>query len=304
MLVESIALRTKVPTEKLLRIASNASRRYHEFPILKRDGTERIIAHPSRPLKALQRFLARNIFGQAPVHFAATAYVKGASIRENAERHASSRFTVRLDFENFFPSFDDASVSEFVKSLSIERSIPISERDIRFICKIVCRDGVLPIGAPSSPRITNAMMHEFDARVSEFSETSAVIYTRYADDIFLSGNDSELLMRCVGQVRQLVTEHRIPALRLKESKTLYLSKASHRSITGLVITPDGAVSLGRDRKREIRTLIYLALNGKMRPEKYSYICGLIAFSYGVEPEFIRRINLKYSINVMEWIKNL
>lgn len=304
MLIDSIASRTRVSREKLLRIASNASRRYHEFTIPKRDGTDRTIAHPSRPLKALQRFLARNIFGLAPVHPAATAYMKGSNIRENASRHANSRFTVRLDFADFFPSFDSTSILEFVKMLSETHSIPLTDVDLGFICKIVCRNGFLPIGAPSSPKITNAMMFKFDKDISEFSDGVGVIYTRYADDIFLSGNDHEILMQSVGQVRLLVAAHELPRLRLKEEKTLHLSRAGHRSVTGLVITPDGFVSMGRGRKREIKTLVYLAINGQLDAERRSYLSGLLAFSYGVEPEFIARINAKYSIDAMAWLKKL
>lgn len=304
MLIESIASRTRVPPDKLRRIAANASRRYHEFTILKRDGTERIIAHPSRPLKALQRFLARNLFGLAPVHSAATAYMKGSNIRDNAARHAHSKFTVRLDFAEFFPSFNAASVSNFVMSLSEKHLVPLTEDDVKFVCSIVCRHGFLPIGAPSSPKITNAMMFDFDESAFQFASDLGAVYTRYADDIFVSSNDHELLLRCVGQLRRLVAEHSLPSLRLKEEKTLHLSRAGHRSITGLVITPDGSVSLGRDRKREIRTLVYLALNGSLKAEDRLYLSGILAFCYGIEPDFIDRIGKKYTIDVMQWLKTL
>ena len=185
MLVDAIASRTKVPAAKLWQIAANASRRYHEFSIQKRDGTPRIIAHPSRPLKALQRFLARNIYGLAPVHRAAAAYVKGSNIRANAAQHAGSKFTVRLDFADFFPSFDSESVKAFTKELCEQSSIPLSVEDLTFISNIVCRNGCLPIGAPSSPKITNAMMFKFDCSVERICNPMQIIYSRYADDIFL-----------------------------------------------------------------------------------------------------------------------
>ena len=66
----------------------------------------------------------------------------------------------------------------------------------------------------------------------------------------------------------------------------------------------GFVSMGRDRKREIKTLVYLAVNGLLNAERRSYLSGLLAFSYGVEPEFITRINAKYSIDAMAWLKKL
>lgn len=302
MLIESIAARAKVDPDDLRRIASNASRRYHEFEISKRDGTPRIIAHPSRPLKALQRFLARNIFSLSPVHPAATAYVKGSSIRKNAEIHAHSHFTIRLDFSRFFPSFDELSVQSFTSEICYRNSIPISDEDLKFVVKIVCRSGSLPIGAPSSPRITNAMMFDFDNAVFSYCENANVVYTRYADDIFLSGIEKNKVASCANHIRYMVSQHSRPKLMLNNEKTLYLSRAGHRSITGLVITPDGQISIGRSRKREIKTLAYLAINGKLNSAEGKYFSGLIAFCHDVEPDFIRRLNKKFDCDILSFVK--
>ena len=304
MLIESIAARAKVDPDDLRRIASNASRRYHEFEIAKRDGTPRIIAHPSRPLKALQRFLARNIFGLAPVHPSATAYVKGSSIRNNAEVHAASHFTTRLDFSSFFPSFDSGSIKSFTREICGTNSAPLSEEDLNFVVRIVCRNGSLPIGAPSSPRITNAMMFQFDESAYHYCNVLNVTYTRYADDIFLSGMDKSNIKSCADRIKYLINHHARPKLFLNEAKTLHLSRAQHRSVTGLVITPEGKISIGRDRKREIKTLAYLALNEKLTSEKRKYFSGMIAFCHDVEPDFVEGLNKKFDCDFLSLIKEI
>lgn len=148
------------------------------------------------------------------------------------------------------------------------------------------------------------MMFDFDCSVDEICKPRRVVYSRYADDIFLSGNNKAVLNQCVQMVRLQVQTHRVPQLRLKEEKTLHLSKANHRSVTGLVLTPQGSVSIGRDRKREIKTLIHLAVQGSLNFEQRKYISGLIAFCNDVEPDFVARINQKFGIDVMSLIKTL
>ena len=304
MLIEAISTRTKVPVASLRKIAASASRRYFEFTIQKRDGTERLIAHPSRPLKALQRWIARNVVGLAPVHPAATAYAKGSKISRNAELHAATKFTTRLDFREFFPSFDSVSVGEFFRKISADNSLNFSDDDINFATKIVCRSGRLAIGAPSSPKITNAMMFEFDTLVAGEAANLNAVYTRYADDIFLSGFDFLIVRQLEEKIRKIVDDQKAPKLVLKEEKTLHLSRAQHRSVTGLVITPDGAVSIGRARKREIKTLVHLGLHDKLKAGDRARLAGLIAFVSDVEPLFLIALSRKFSVDVRQWAKSL
>lgn len=302
MWVDAISARANVSTDALWRIANSASRRYFEFTIKKADGSDRLIEHPSRSLKALQRLISRNLVSKAPVHDAATAYSKGAKISENAVRHAGSDFTTRLDFANFFPSFDIESVRQFFREVSERNSVGLNDADLDFITKIVCRNGRLVIGAPSSPKITNAMMYNFDEAVSKLAASAGVIYTRYADDIYISAFEKDLLPDVERQIRDLVSGHRRPALLLKEKKTLYLSRAGHRSVTGLVLTPNGQVSIGRARKREIRTLLYLALNGKLTRGDTQRLVGLLAFAYDNEPDFVTSLSRKFGTDVVGWFK--
>lgn len=122
------------------------------------------------------------------------------------------------------------------------------------------------------------MLFEFDRMASEFCENLLVVYTRYADDIFISANDLTSLNTAKSQIELMVASHKTPKLRINRKKTLHLSKANHRSITGVVMTTDGYISIGRERKREIKTLTHLALENKLDANRLSYLSGLISYA--------------------------
>jgi hypothetical protein len=169
----------------------------------------------------------------------------------------------------------------------------LTAEDIRFVGNIVCRHGRLTIGAPSSPSITNCMMFEFDTRLHEFCVQRSLIFTRYADDIFVSADDPNSLTGVEQAI--LASKRGIPhlAIRLNRRKTTYLSKKYNRTVTGVVITSDHKLSIGRARKREIKSLVHDWINGKLAPEGVSYLRGLVAFGIDIEPSLKSRLMQKY-----------
>lgn len=293
MLVELLSRTSNIPEAKLLSLSSSASRRYKVYTIPKRTGGERTIEHPSKELKAIQRWIVQALITRFPLHESATAYRKGTGIRANAERHRTTKFTNRYDFASFFPSFSQARVVRYVAEQSKAIGMEVSDRDLEFVGNIVCRNGRLTIGAPSSPAITNAMMFEFDRRMHEECHATGLVYTRYADDLFVSSFESGQLE---GLENVIVKSKRgIPHLRLRlnHRKTAYLSKKYRRVIAGVVITPQHTLSIGRERKREIKSLIHQWINGDINMERFYYLKGLFAFAIDIEPDFEARLIAKY-----------
>lgn len=304
MLLETLSNRSRVAIADLEGIAASASKRYKVYPIAKRTGGVRLISQPSRTLKVIQRWIVRHVLSASPVHPSATAYEKGSSILDNALRHVGTNYTTRLDFKDFFPSFDDNSIFSFLNDMVSQKSAILTEKDIAFAVKILCKDGRLTIGAPSSPKLTNIMMFDFDKDVTEHASIVGYIYSRYADDIFISGYEKEIVKAGEAYVRSVLSERKKPMLRLNEKKSIYLSRASHRSITGLVLTPDGKVSLGRERKREIKSLIHRVKENGLNPVDRARLAGLIAFSNAVEPSFLVSLSQKYQMDALTWSKQI
>src|SRR5438067_12922461 len=103
-LLDELVAHLRIGPLELMRIIQTAPARYKQYTIPKRSGGLRIIAQPSRELKALQRYVLQTKLSQFPIHQAATAYIKNRNILYNAEKHKDNRVIMKLDFTDFFPS--------------------------------------------------------------------------------------------------------------------------------------------------------------------------------------------------------
>ncbi len=304
MLLERLKKQSGLSDSQLERLAATASKRYKVYQIPKRTGGARTIEQPTQEIKAIQRWLVRALIGRFPVHSCATAYKNGASIRENAFRHAKSNFTLRVDFKSFFPSFSAEHVERFLREKSTAYNIEISAGDIYFARRIVCRREALTIGAPSSPGLTNAMMCDFDTAVSSWCLGQECVYTRYADDIFISTQQPGLLNDALSVVIDCAEQYRFATLVLNNEKTAFLSRKYRRSITGIVITTARDVSIGRDRKARLKSEIYRYAEGRLSAEQLERVRGMLAFARDVEPTFYATVIRKYGRATIEGIEAL
>lgn len=302
MLIERLCKQTGLAASQIERYAETASKRYKTFPIDKRDGSQRLISQPSKEIKALQRWLIRVVFQIFPIHAVSTAYSKGSSIRGNAIRHIESNFTLRMDFKDFFPSFSSEGIEKFLKRMNQDMDIGLSERDISFATRVSTRYGALTVGAPSSPILTNAMMYTFDEKLATWAVERDVTCTRYADDIFLSARKPEALGEAGKIVAKLAKEHPYADLHINNEKTTFLSRRNRRSITGLIVTPSREISIGRGRKRKLKTMIYLYGRGELDAEARQYLQGMLAFVSDVEPTFRDALLRKFGSEALQVIE--
>lgn len=294
-LLRSCAQTTGLTLQEVAKIAATGPKRYKVYQIPKRSGGARTICHPSRELKALQRVFLRELLRDLPVHACATAYKKGSSIRENAAAHAESRVILKMDFENFFPSI---KIKNWI-AYCAEHLGHWSGGDVDFSLHVLFWGGggyqpnCLSIGAPTSPLISNALMYDFDVAMAKFASDHGLKYTRYADDITISSMGVLDREACLNAVETALANAKFVQLKLNQAKTRLASKATSRRVTGLVISNDGQVSLGRDRKREISAMVHHALTGKLSPDELYKLGGLLSFASDVEGGFLIRLKKKY-----------
>jgi RNA-directed DNA polymerase len=289
MLLETIQGYTKLSPELLSWYALTASKRYKVYKIPKRIGGERTIEQPSRQIKSLQRILNKILFERFPVHPSSTAYRKGGNIKKNAAIHLKSNFTLHADLESFFPSFKAADIIHFLN----EKSNLLDIKLVDFVSKVVCRNGALTIGAPSSPILTNIMMFDFDVQLAEWCDEHNLVYSRYADDLFISSREADRLGHALAKVRKTLKNFKFGQLNVNEKKLTFLSRRYRRTITGLVVTPDRKLSIGLARKTAMKSKIHKFRNGKLAKEEIGNLIGMIAFARDVEPEFYDTLCRKY-----------
>ena len=269
---------------------------YKIYYIDKRNGGKREIAQPARETKLLQYWVIDNVLHEFPVSKFAVAYRKKISLKVNAEKHKGSKYLAKFDFRSFFPSIK----GEDLRPLLEEQFADVwGSRDLRDVIRICFRkkrgagNFYLSIGAPSSPFISNVVMYKFDNLLAERLHEKGIVYTRYADDITLSANKEGVLFEAPEILKKVMNENRSPRLELNESKTVFTSKKYQRRVTGLVLTNDGKVSIGRQRKRMISAMVHRFKSGRLDGDEAMVLKGWLAYSMDVEPDFVARLINKY-----------
>ena len=297
MILEEMARQLVLPVPFLEKLALTASFRYKEYRIPKKTGGERTIHHPARELKLLQKWLLQHVLASLPIHPAATAYVKDASIRRNAEMHAAHNYLLRVDFQDFFPSLKGTDVVAVLRANQpTAAATGVTAQDIDFMRKILCRFDSLTIGAPTSPQISNAIMFECDTTWSGIAQDLDVTYTRYADDLYFSTNRANILSELFERLRESLKERGTPILQINNKKTTFSSRKRRRLVAGLILTCDRKISIGRRKKRHLKSLVWKLRQKQLAPDEIASLRGWIAYLRSVEPSFVLSLQQKYNLD--------
>jgi len=309
---KAIANDLSIP-ESLIDEAINVARTHVKvFRINKRSGGTRQIFHPSKKLKTIQYWLMHSIFSQIPVHNASMAYRDGISILHNAKKHRLSRFFLKMDLKDYFPSI---SFDDFIPILRAwhksEKPKWILDQGAEQLIKMVCfyKNDRLAIGYPSSPIISNIVMGEFDSRVSELiadEKYGKMIYTRYADDLVFSTNIKGSCVELRKEIINLVQTTVSPNISVNHAKTrLGSSTGGSASVTGLKVCSNGHITIHKKQKDHIRLLLSLYKNDRLKPEEQMSLLGHLSYCHYVAPDFYTKLSKKYFKEIHELhIKNL
>lgn len=287
-----------------------APHRYKTYEVTKRNGSgKREIAQPSKELKYVQKLILGkyDLMQDLPIHKAAMAYRKNIGIQDNAFMHKDNQYVLKMDFSNFFPSI---APSDLISHIEKHKKIQLDDKETKnlgrlfFYAKEKNEDLVLSIGAPSSPYISNTLMYDFDVLVQEICDKNKVVYSRYADDLTFSTNTKDVLFKFPELVEGMVGEIMYPGLLINNKKTVFLSKGTNRNVTGLVISNEGNVTIGRDKKRIIKSMVYKYSQGQLEPEnEIPYLKGYLNYINGVEPSFLLLLETKYGVDLVNAIRS-
>jgi RNA-directed DNA polymerase len=194
-------------------------------------------------------------------------------------------------------------VISFLRKKNKELGLGLNTSDILFSAQIVCRNDGLTIGAPSSPKLTNIMMFDFDSEISKWCKAQDLSYSRYADDIFISAIKPDKLAAALKHLRKALNNFKFAELQVNEDKMAFLSRRYRRNITGLVVTPDHRISIGLEKKLKLKSDLYKFTQGILAPEALGSLVGMIAFTNDVEPTFVENLRRKYGAETIAKLTN-
>lgn len=232
---------------------------YQTFTIPKKRGGERTIFAPFRPLKVIQQCLNLVLQCVFTPHKAATGFVPGKSIVDNARPHVGKHYVYNLDLKDFFPSVDFHRVKACLKLPPFNLT---GEREpLAFLIANLCcvrhpddpKRAFLPQGAPTSPILTNVICQQLDRRLKGLAKRFRITYTRYADDLTFSSfinvyqPDSEFCR----ELQRIITEQRFV---VNPGKTRLQRPGYRQAVTGLVVNE--RVNVPRRFWRDIRALLH------------------------------------------------
>ena len=228
---------------------------YHQFEIPKKKGGQRIIMAPNKHLKRIQQHL--NFYLQAYYYTLKPKEVHGfvvnpnckknyCNILENAKLHCNKKFVLNIDLKDFFPSIKGKQILALFQS-------PIFDFDekIALMLAMICTyKGALPIGAPTSPVISNFICLQLDAALSEAAERFGLTYSRYADDLTFSCNET-INNEMISELRSIITGQ---GFEINEGKFRITHKQAKQSVTGITVNKKPNV----DRKllKKVRAMLH------------------------------------------------
>ncbi len=269
-----------MPSTALESLAEQASQYYRSFE-REVKGKKRLLVESTGPLKHIQRRILDNVLMRLTPFPASFGAVKGKTIKDNAKVHAASRFVAKLDIKSFYPSIHSTKVYRFF--MSQECSPDVS----RLLTALTTRDYALPLGTSTSPALADQIVRPIDLRICGMAAKAGLKYTRYVDDITLSGpfpleNFSRMAVKILNQT----------GFRVKRSKLVFYRPTDGPNewvITGVAIK-DGRITAPMDYvkslEEELREAIYQSqhkcVQGDFYPREHYH--GKIAYIKWLDPE--------------------
>jgi RNA-directed DNA polymerase len=131
------------------------------------------------------------------------------------------------------------------------KNIGITDSQIADVLALLCTyQKSLPIGAPTSPVLSNFACLEMDKELADYCMTHTIDFTRYADDLTFSCNDY-LMETVIQDLRLIIGKHDFT---INEKKFRLLSAKSKQTVTGIIVNKK--VNVDRTYIRNIRALLH------------------------------------------------
>ncbi|MGI0084871.1 MAG: reverse transcriptase family protein [Nitrososphaerales archaeon] len=263
-----------VPPGVIGYVLSRIDRFYVRDERPKPGGGTRVLLKPRGRLIDIQARIKRAILDKVPP----LPYVHGGisrrSIITNARPHVGAEVVLALDIKDCFPSIGPE------RSLTVFNELGITGEAARILVMLTTFQFQLPQGTKNSPALANLALRSIDRRLGALAAQYGCSYTRFVDDITISGG------RRLLKFRRLV--HRIVSsegFALKNKKEPMLG-SEPQVITKLLV--NHKVNVTKDRRTAIRKEAFTpSANGQI--EVPPSTMGKVRWLKSINPEVGTRL---------------
>jgi RNA-directed DNA polymerase len=292
---EHLALLLGVNPSNLAKLFTITETYYKNARIPKRKpGKYRDIVVPFTGLKEVQRWILNEILYKVTVSEYAKGFKPSSSIVDNAKPHVGKKCVINIDMKDFFPTI------KFEKVFSIFSYYGYTNEISYILTKLCVYNNELPQGAPTSPFISNILCKKLDKRFHELCKSLNADYTRYADDITISGES--YLVEYIEAFKNIIESEGF-LFHDNKLKVRYLNQ--RQMVTGIIVNKK--LSVPRETKKYLRQQIYyckkfgvfdhMKKEGIERSNYKDYLYGLAYFIQMVEEKagksFVEDLNKIY-----------
>lgn len=280
IILDEISFTLGINKEHLLHLFTIPEKFYFTYSKKKANGTRRIINAPSPEIKAIQAYILRTYLENISISQYAHGFKIGKGIRSNAQMHMTKKYILSIDIKEFFPSISSFMIKGVFKSLP-----GIDGESAELLTKICTFEEKLPQGGVTSPYLSNIIFKEIDETIARSCNIEGIVYTRYADDLTFSHDDIDKLILIFKKVEPIINT---AGFVLNPKKTRILSGKNRKAVTGVILNEKGRMTVGRKRKRLLRSIMHHYIVKKDSKVNLKFVIGNLAFINDIEGDYSRK----------------
>ena len=244
--------------------------------------------------KADQRLalIQKNIATWISKHVEFPEYVEGfvqkRSIVTNARIHLGQHTLLHADIKDFFDSITVDRVDEAFRALGCTSSVGNT------LARVCTLNGQLPQGSSASPILANLVCRHLDTDLNTLAVAKHCKYSRYADDITISGDQ----VPDGAEIEAVLRRH---GFSIRSEKYRIQRRGRGQYVTGLSVVDETSPRVPRVMKHRLRLELHYAerygvashlehIGSEETPEfAVNRLHGWVSFIYSVEGTASRRL---------------
>jgi Reverse transcriptase (RNA-dependent DNA polymerase) len=249
--IASLALALGIPTERLLRVSSQTTKRYRGPILVKKPGRKERVTWAALPdLRGIQQRVLDRIIKRAWFPSYLHGGLAGRSYIGNARFHARSKILFGQDIDSFYPSISAVKIEAiFVHVFHFPRDVAA------LLAAICCRNDELVQGGVASTHLANLALYKYEPILEARLRAHGLRYSRFVDDVHVSS--SRRLAR--NQLTSVMSAMRSSLERAgfvpKRKKQFVVSADGAMRVHGLNVNE--TVSSPAKRRQQLRNEVFL-----------------------------------------------